>query len=600
MNKKSTSAIPDENRIEELLAKIQPVPSEQFHQKMKQATWQAGNTEYQVKSLSHRRVRVAFAMTILLILAGLLSTPYGRAWAQDAFQFFEKVNSTTLPISKKELESHNSFFTNKESYDLPLVPVVIPTVVPEIASLPGCDTAEKVESYACQIAYAESQLGFELMEFPTKPQGLEFQSVGFDKQTRFAMFEYESRGMGLHLRLSQRIGNAPEPFRPWPWVPASSVEKIKVGSFDGEYVSGFFDLPRGSNELVWKDTTDSQRLAWSDGKTWYLLDVAGSMKRERIIELATSLVATPVIEEKRPEPDALDATLTSISEAEAYSGLDLKAPTLLPINFAFTYAHYTALRENEVSLRFDGSNVGSNYMTIRAWKGDSLNFDSLSTTQGNYEIVKVNGQNAFYGSTEGQSPHLFLWWQDGDLNYQMYFYWYTDIIHGVIDKQEMIAIAESMEDINLFKGSARKPYDQVKIYEQALEIDIKEFSTIPDGWSFDGFWAEAWDKCIGLSYTSATEQESLYLTQCGTDRYFATTDVPATAIERAIVGKNMAQYSRGGYDYDSNGIQVWQPDLPAQQLRWKENGLWIHIAVYGNNDLLYDKAEMISIAESLR
>jgi hypothetical protein len=54
------------------------------------------------------------------------------------------------------------------------------------------------------------------------------------------------------------------------------------------------------------------------------------------------------------------------------------------------------------------------------------------------------------------------------------------------------------------------------------------------------------------------------------------------------------------YDYDSNGLQVWQSDLPAQQLRWKENGLWIHIAVYGNSDLLYSKEELISIAESLR
>ena len=33
---------PDENRIEELLAKFQPVPSEGFHKKMKQVIWQAG------------------------------------------------------------------------------------------------------------------------------------------------------------------------------------------------------------------------------------------------------------------------------------------------------------------------------------------------------------------------------------------------------------------------------------------------------------------------------------------------------------------------------------------------------------------------------
>ena len=535
---------------------------------------------------------LALASTVLLI------TPQGRAWAQEVFQFFKKVNFTNIPLSNRELEQYNYFSTANESYDLPLVPVIMPTPAPEMASLPGCDTAEKAQSYSCQIAYAESQLGFELMEFPVKPQGLEFQSIWFDKLTKSAMIEYESPG--IHLRLSQRLGKAPEQSSLWPWVPAGDVEKIKVGPFDGEYVSGFFNLPAGGNELVWNDSMEAQRVAWSDGTNWYLLDLAGFMNRDRIIELAASLVATPVIEEKLPDPDALDAKLASLSEAEAYSGLDLKAPTLLPIGFAFSYVHYSTLRNSEVYLRYDGNNVGSNYMIIHEGKDNSINFDSLSTTHGNYEIVRVNGQNAFYGSAEGQSPYLFLWWQDDDLNYQMYFYWYTDFIHGVINKQKMIAIAESMDNISVFRSRTPKPYESVKIYEQALEIDIHEFSTIPAGWSFDYFWVDAWEKCIGLSYTSTTGQERLYLNQCGTDRLFEITDVPATAIERAIVGKNRAQYIIGDYSYDSNGMQVWQPDLPVQQLRWKENGLWTQIIVYGNGALLYDKEELISIAESLR
>ena len=84
------------------------------------------------------------------------------------------------------------------------------------------------------------------------------------------MIKYESPGM--LLRLSQRLGEAPEAFRPWPWVPANDVEKIKVGPFDGEYVSGGFYLSTESGEIVWKDTTSTQRVAWSDGIYWYLLD----------------------------------------------------------------------------------------------------------------------------------------------------------------------------------------------------------------------------------------------------------------------------------------------------------------------------------------
>jgi len=598
MNKQNLPAMLDEIKIEELLAKIQPKPSARFFKEIEQAAWRV-IPEQQIR-MKKLRPRFTFAMAILfLIMVTLALTPPGRAWAQELFQFFKKVDSTTIPVSEKELEQYNYFATSTESYDLPLVPVFIPTVTPEIASLPDCDTAEKAQSYSCQIAYAESQLGFELREFPEQPQNLEFQNVWFDKQTKFAMIEYGSPGM--LLRLSQKLGKAPEAFRPWPWVPASDVEKIKVGLFDGEYVSGGFDLSTESGELVWRDTTSTQRVAWSDGTYWYLLDSGGPlMNRARLIELATSLVETPKIVEKQPDPEALDIILTSISEAESYSGLDLKAPTLLPIGFVFSEAHYTSFRKNEVSLYYEGNNVGSNSLVIHVKKDNSANFDTLSTIQENSEVVKVNGQNAYYDFMEdGARPYLFLSWQDGDLNYRLYFYWYNDIIHGVIDKQKMIAIAESMDNINVFKSKTPRPYEYVKIYAEAMNIDIHEFSTIPAGLSFDRFWFDAWEKCIGLSYSISNTQGRLLLNQCGTDRLFEIPDIPITAIEYVKVGENTAQYIIGNSEYDSNGALVWSFDAPVQQLRWQENGLWIQFIVYGENALIYDKEDLISIAESL-
>jgi hypothetical protein len=597
MNKQNLPAAPNEKQIEEFLAKIQPKPSDRFFKQIGQASWKVNPGPQMTNKL---RPRFAFATVLLLIvLVNLMLTPTGRAWAQEVFQFFKKVDSTTIPVSEKELEQYNYFETSREAYELPLVPIFIPTVTPEMASLPGCDTAEKAQSYSCKIAYAESQLGFELMEFPEKPQNLEFQNIWFDKQTNFAMIEYESPGM--LLRLSQRLGQAPEAFKPWPWVLASDVEKIKVGPFDGEYVSGGFDLSNEKGELVWQDTTSTQRVAWSDGTYWYLLDSGGwLMNRDRLIEMAGSLVAKPVIVEKQPDPEVLDITLSSISEAEAYSGLDLKAPTILPIGFVFSEAHYTSFRKNEVSLRYDGNNVGSNYMVIHIKKDSSINFDTLSTTE-NSEVVKVNGQNAYYGfMKDGAYPYLFLSWQDGDLNYRMYFYWYNDMIHGLIDKQKMIAIAESMEDINVFKSKMPRPYEYVKIYAEALGINIHEFSSIPAGWSFNSFWAGAWEKCIGLSYTLPNEQGRLFLDQCSSDTLFERADIPASAIEHASIRNNEAQYITGDSEYDSNGIQVWRHDLPVRQLRWHENGLWIRMTLYGDVTSSSDKEDLISIAESLR
>ena len=601
MNKPTLSAAPDENSIEELLGKIQPRPSQVFFKKIEHASWRVRQTG-QGKP-NGLRPRWVMAVTMAALMVGILIvTPQGRAWAQEVFQFFKKVDSTTIPASEKELEQYNDFITSKESYELPLVPIFIPTVAPEMASLPGCDTPEKAQSYSCQIAYAESQLGFELMEFSEQPQDLQFQAVGFDKLTKSAVIQYEAPSRGIYLSLTQRLGKAPDqPGGRWSWVPAGDVEKIKVGPFDGEYVSGFFDLPTGSNEYVWKDSTDAQRVAWTDGTYWYLLDSAGLMNRERLLEMAATLVATPSIVERQPDPEVLDVTLTSISEAEAYSGLDLKVPTLLPIGFVFSEAHYTSFRKNEVTLRYEGNNAGSNSLVIYVKKDTSINFDTLSITQENSEVVKVNGKNAYYGfMMDGSSPYLYLSWQDGDLNYRMYFYWYNDIIHGLINKQKMIAIAESMGDINVFKSQTPRPYEYVKIYAEALDIAIHEFPTVPAGWSFSNFWLDAWGKCIGLSYTLSDQQGRLFLNQCGTDVLFASSDIPATAIERARVRNNQAQYITGDSAYDNNGQQVWRSDLPVRQLRWEENGLWIQIILYGEGAMSYDKKDLIALAESLR
>src|SRR5512134_3246105 len=136
MTKQNIPVLPDETRIEELLGKIQPVPSDNFHQKMKRAVWRNNDP---MRNVYNRRTKLAFAMTVLVLLAGLLITPQGRAWAQEVFQFFRKVNSTTIPLSEEEKGWMN---TPGEQFELPLVPVILPTLVPEMASLAECQAPQ--------------------------------------------------------------------------------------------------------------------------------------------------------------------------------------------------------------------------------------------------------------------------------------------------------------------------------------------------------------------------------------------------------------------------------------------------------------------------
>jgi hypothetical protein len=146
MNKQNVFNIPDEDKIGELLGKIQPMPSRDFHKSMEQANWQTKNVLMKTAVIKPR-LKYTIAAFVILTVILLGATPQGRAWAQDAFQFFKQVDVTTIPLSDEELKWFNA---PTEYYDLPLVPVVIPTPLPEMTLLPGCETAEKTQSYSCK------------------------------------------------------------------------------------------------------------------------------------------------------------------------------------------------------------------------------------------------------------------------------------------------------------------------------------------------------------------------------------------------------------------------------------------------------------------
>ena len=597
MNKHSPSTLPDENKIEELLTKIQPMPSEQFHKKMEQASWRVGQGQSGRAIENSFRVRIAFIMMALVIIATLIATPQGRAWAQEVFQFFKKVNFTTIPISVEEQQWINA---PVEQYDLPLVPVIIPTLAPEMMALAECQSPHNVQSYACQVAYAESKLSLDIKEFPKTPDGWIFKTLTVDISSQITSISYTHYSEhGAQFVLRQGLGKFPTEYGLWSMVPADRVETVNISSLSGEYVQGSFSLSQGDNAWRWNGEDYTQRLAWNDGTRWYYIEVwppsPGHISRNQLIELAASLADSPL---EQPDPLNLDS-LSSISDAEKYSGLDLKAPTMLPLGYSFSYARYFSFN-NEVHLHYN--EMGGEDLVVYEWKGKPDNFDALANIFKNYEMVKVHGEPAFYAIPESvsqyESSYLFLSWRNGELNYKMYFYFDPSWGGGMLDKSKMLAIAESMDDINDYKRSDSKPYEYVDAYEKALGLDIKEFSTTPAGWSFDGVWAAT--NCIGLSYISTVEQGQLNLSQCRTDNYFDQTDIPPNAIENVKIGKHKGQYIIGNYGYDNNGVMTWQFDLPLRQLLWQEEGLWMQISLSGDSVILYNKEDLISYAESLR
>ena len=314
---------------------------------------------------------------------------------------------------------------------------------------------------------------------------------------------------------------------------------------------------------------------------WPNVNLPERIGREQLIETAESLVDTPSEATNTLDPDYL----YSISDAETISGLDLKAPTLLPMEMSFSHARYLP-DSKEVRLIYGVNDE----LVIYEQKARSEDF---STPKG-YEIVKVNGMNAFYAAdTEGGDPHQFLWWEADGISYQMHYYEILD----KIDQEQMIAIAESMQDVNDFRSKESRPYEYVSIYAKALGLDVLEFPEAPAGWSYTTVMGDPDGRCIFILYNSLAESGSIFLKQCATDKYFNVAEIPSRRTQRVKIGNHQGIYAEGSFVTQDNGQLLWNPDPTQKQLYWQENGLWIDMNISG---ILHDKEDLISYAESLR
>ncbi|HKY55923.1 MAG TPA: hypothetical protein VJM08_16525, partial [Anaerolineales bacterium] len=575
MNKDNMPVPPDENKIEELLAKIQPRPSERFHQKMKRATWQTGNFGYQIKNVTSQRVKVILAMILLFLLAVLLITPQAQIWAQETVGFFQRINSTTIQLSGEQIKWMNE---EDREYDLPLIPVFIPPVSSEMAAISGCETPQKSQSYRCQVALAESKLGFDLKELPETIKDWELRSLDVNTDSRVAVMrfdlDFKDLGFASHssLWLLQGVDASPDfnwdKNNPWGVVPAEKVEPVSIGTHKGEYVKGGFFLKPGDNALEWSEEGREQRLAWSEGARWYLiefwpnLNMAGTMGKDQLVQLAESLVSSSIQTTEPLKPSRLQ----SIADAEKVSGLDLKAPTLLPIDMDFYYARFLP-DERQVHLIY-GLNEE---LVIHVWRGDPVEYKKpLGKYEFSCEIANMSGDEAFYCFFEGSNPRSFLWWRRDGLNYQMY---YESFSTGQLDREKMLLIAESMQDIDDFTKNNARSYEQVVLYEQALGMDAKKFLETPSGWTFDYFWSNAHLQCVGLVYASPSGQATLSINQCKTDRVSDISIFPLRSMERVKVGNARGLYITGGFVVTDDGTQIWDSTSPRKQLYWQEDGL---------------------------
>lgn len=294
-------------------------------------------------------LRAAVALLILLAIFGiLLATPQGRAFANTIIKLFTTAERLSFPVPTNQSSTPS---TNPQTYLLELVPVEL-TSSPAAtlgASDQGCEGAAAL-TYKCSIESAEASVGFDAWEFPADPQGVTFSSVQAFAAQNEIMITYDVIGGGGYILFTQGMGDPPDNL--WSEVPAEAVESVAVGDLPGEFVKGRFTSD-GSGVATWNSDAASWRLRWKEGKRWFSIEKAGDPYRieylgmKEMIDLATSLVAN---QQQRISPLRAEY-LTSVTDAETISGIDLIEPTLLPEGFRFSYAQYDA-QTNSVRLWF--------------------------------------------------------------------------------------------------------------------------------------------------------------------------------------------------------------------------------------------------------
>lgn len=427
----------DESQIEKLLENLPPEISPRLERRLESAPWT-------YRAIRRHRIRTAISLTALSVIAFILLTPQGRAFAQTIYEFFTLTDQESFPLSDEEVDL---FYAPIPTYALSLVEVTPASPTPN-----HCFNPEDVGTYECEIQRVELQLGYDIKEFSAEPSGWSFRQAISSQD--YAVISYQTGGGYLDLR--QGTGNFP-PDSDWGKVPTSAVQPVKIGDYYGEYVNGHFMVRNGETQKEWSVTGADQRIRWREGERWFeILALAGPgtsgyLDRQALITLASNMVYQPENSEQTAKVDF--NFIPNIPLAEKICECDILQPGKLPNdNKHFDHVRYDPKRRS-ITLSY-----GYRALRIVQTPVESALIKNLDSYK-MLETVEVNGAIGQFGVSPAQktiwesaTPPVFttnnsysvlLWEKDG-MVCQIYFdQSFSD--GGYLTKDQMIEIAESLQ-----------------------------------------------------------------------------------------------------------------------------------------------------------
>jgi hypothetical protein len=294
------------------------------------------------QKLSANFFPAALSLLLALLLGGVIFfiTPQGRALAGNVLGFFTHTENNLIPGPTEA--------PLKWVAQTPGVPA--PTLTPQ-PTQPGAAFKTDCGDYdspKCTVEQIRARLAFSVWQLAEIPQGFAF--AGVTGSPLRVEITYISQEQGGRLILMEEAWTEGKSLEPWTVGASASIQTVKVGQVEAEYVKGSYD--GSTSPAQWNSEVDIQTVRWvNQGVLFTVMKVGPQpvISRDELAALLGKLTAEPLpsqtpvpLETQVEDPVAMLKTVypLSVDQAAKESGLTLRQPASLPEVLTLLGARY--------------------------------------------------------------------------------------------------------------------------------------------------------------------------------------------------------------------------------------------------------------------
>jgi len=285
-----------------------------------------------------RLAGAALGLAVLLTGVVFLLTPQGQAWAQNAFQFFNKIESDSVPFDS--FQATQSSGSEEGATETPYADGTNPEQESNLMDVMSLEEVQSVVEY-------------KINQPSLIPDGFTFTKAYYIEESNLVFLVYSNGDETLCIM--QELISPTEPCELcFTLGIGADMKEVLINGVEGEYVEGIL-LPEEGNEFLtvtvteeWDDDDHQQALLWEAAGMKYRIIYSGSspVAEEKLIAVAES-IALSYSESTSEAGDAdlisegdLDLDSLTLEEVETLAGYHIYQPSWMPLGYEFTKALY--------------------------------------------------------------------------------------------------------------------------------------------------------------------------------------------------------------------------------------------------------------------